>query len=148
MAGLVKRGVKRTGKTLSDWLGMQLMVGLFVFVKDIFVAVFMPWKREATGRQETFEEAVQRLGLTEEDLEQRKRMFLQQTLLFFALGLAVVLYGVKMAFDHSLMTMIICFVVSLVAFANAFRSHFWFFQTKRRKLGCTLQEWLNAGLGG
>jgi intracellular multiplication protein IcmV len=44
--------------------------------------------------------------------------------------------------------MVMCLMVSLVAFANAFRAHFWYFQTKQRKLGCTIQEWLNAGVGG
>lgn len=148
MAGFFSRRAKKTGKTLSDWMGLSVTAGVFLLMKDIFVSVFMPWKKEAPGPVESFEEAMARMKLSEADIAQRKKMFIQQTLVYFGLGLGVIIYGVILAFDHAITGMFMCFVVSFVAFANAFRAHFWYFQTKQRRLGCTLQEWLNAGLGG
>jgi intracellular multiplication protein IcmV len=148
MAGFFKRSAKKTGSKISDWMGLSITAGVFLFVKDIFVAVFMPWKREPAGPPETFEQAVARLDLSEADIQGRQKMFLQQTVLYFLLGIAVISYGVFLAFEHAITGMVMCLMVSLVAFANAFRAHFWYFQTKQRKLGCTIQEWLNAGVGG
>ena len=40
--------------------------------------------------------------------------------------------------------------VSFLLFAfliiSTLRSHFWIFQIKQRKLGCTIEEWLNASI--
>lgn len=148
MAGLIKRGVKGTGKTLADWMSLSITAGVFLLMKDIFLAVFMPWKREPAGPVESFEEAARRLNLSEEDIAGRRRMFLTQTVIYFALGVGIITYGVMLAFDHAITGLIMSLLVSLVAFANAFRAHFWYFQTKQRKLGCTLQEWLNSSLKG
>jgi intracellular multiplication protein IcmV len=148
MAGFIKRRVTKTGRTLGNWMGLGLSVAVFMFMKEIFVMVFMPWKVLPVGTPETFDEAIARLNLTEEDLTDRKTMFLKQTVLFFIAGLAVIAYGVSLAFDHAVTGMLMCFAVSCVAFANAFRMHFWYFQTKHRKLGCTVKEWLNSSLRG
>jgi intracellular multiplication protein IcmV len=34
-------------------------------------------------------------------------------------------------------------VVAFLALALAFRYHFWFFQIKQRRLGCSVSEWFN-----
>jgi len=148
MAGFFRRTAAKTGKKMGDWMGLSVTLGVFTLVKNIFISVFMPWKMGPPGPAETFEQAVARMGLSETDIEARKTLFMRQTLLYFGLGLAVVGYGLMLAFDKSVIGMFMCFGVSLVAFANAFRAHFWFFQTKHRKLGCTFKEWLNGSLGG
>lgn len=148
MAGLIKRSVNGTGKTVGSWMGIGATAGVAILMKDIFTAVFMPWRTDNQVEPETFEEAVTRLRLSEEDIAQRARLFLQQTLFYFAVGLGVIAYGVSLAFEHAIIGMLMSFLVSAMAFANAFRSHFWYFQTKQRKLGCTLQEWLNGSIKG
>lgn len=148
MAGFIKRSVTGTGKTLGDWMGLSVTAGVFLLMKDIFINIFMPWKKEPAGAPETFDEAMKRLKLSEEDIAQRQRMFITQTLIYFLLGLCIIFYGVMLAFEHAIIGMVMSFLVSFVAFANAFRAHFWYFQTKQRKLGCTLQEWLNSSLKG
>jgi intracellular multiplication protein IcmV len=146
--GFFRNTAKKTGSKLGDWMGLSITAGVFGLLKDIAITVFMPWKRTAGGPPETFDEAITRMNLSEKDIAERQKMFLQQTILYFTLGIGVIIYGVMLAFDHAITAMIMCLVVSLVAFANAFRAHFWYFQTKQRRLGCTIQEWLNAGLGG
>lgn len=148
MAGFIRRRVTKTGKTVGDWMGMTVITGVFGIVKEIFIMVFMPWKRGPAGPAESFEDAAKRLNLTDAVIEQRKKSFFYQTLLYLGLGFTVIIYGVVLAFDQHVMGTVISFIVSCVAFANAFRAHFWYFQTKQRKLGCTFQEWLNGSLGG
>jgi intracellular multiplication protein IcmV len=148
MAGFIKRTAKGTGKTLGDWMGLSVTVGVARMMGNIIVAVFMPWKAGPKGEPETFEQAIKRLRLSEEDIVARRRMFVQQAIFFTLVGFAIIAYGVSLAFSQAIVGMLMTFLVSLIAFVNAFRSHFWYFQMKQRKLGCTLQEWLNGSLEG
>jgi intracellular multiplication protein IcmV len=148
MAGFMKRSAKGTGKALGDWMGLSVTVGVARMMRNIVVAIFMPWKAGPKGEPETFEHAIERLGLSEEDIVARRRMFVQQAIFYTLLGFAVIASGVSLAFQHAIIGMLMTFLVSLIAFVNAFRAHFWYFQMKQRKLGCTLQEWLNGSLEG
>lgn len=148
MSGFFKRRVKQTGKNVSNAMELGIFVSVLQMIRDIFVNVFMPWKAGEPGQAETFEEAIARLGLKEGDLEERKAMFFWQTLFFLAFGLVILAYGVALAFERSLNGMVYAFVVAVLCWAYAFRNHFWLFQLKQRKLGCTFKEWLDSSLKG
>jgi intracellular multiplication protein IcmV len=48
----------------------------------------------------------------------------------------------------SIKAFIVSLVVTLIALILAYRYHFWYFQMKQRKLGCTFSEWYKQGLFG
>lgn len=93
---------------------------------------------------ETFEEAMIRLQLTEEDITQRKKEFTQLLYSFIAISVAIILYALYMAIAGKMVASLIAFCLSLYTLSQAFRFHFWLFQLKNRKLGCTLKEWINS----
>lgn len=145
MAGFFKRQAIKTKNTLSDWMGVGILVGVFKMAQDIFIAVFMPGRGEQPIK-ETYEEAIVRLKLTEADIEERKKMFLTQVVLYLSAGFAVLGYAVWLAFQGHLTAMAIAFLVAVLSLAYAFRSHFWLFQMKQKKLGCTFKEYLDSSL--
>ena len=145
MAGFFKRRLSKAKNTLSDWMGIGIAVGTFDFVKGIFVSVFLPGKG-GKGPKETFEEAIARMNLTEADLKDRQKMFLMQTFVYLGVGLCVLGYAIWLAFQGYITGMLVTFLVALLAFSYAFRSHFWLFQLKKRKLGCTFKEYLDSSL--
>ncbi len=95
---------------------------------------------------ETFEEAMQRLDLTEEDLIERQKEFTRLCYFFLALAMVVVAYALYAAFTGTMMSSLISFCLALYALTQAFRFHFWLFQIKNRKLGCSIKEWMNSEL--
>lgn len=95
---------------------------------------------------ETFEEALVRLELTEADLVRRKKEFTQLFYFFLVLSTFVIAYGLYLAFSGTMITALIAFCLSIYCLAQAFRFHFWLFQLKNRKLGCTVKEWMNAAV--
>ncbi len=145
MAGFFKRRVTKAKGTLSDWMGLGLIAGVFRLVRDIFVTVFMPGKRE-TEPAETFEEAVVRMKLSKADLEERQKVFFVQTILYLIMGICILGYTVWLAFTKQYTGMFLAFLVAMLSMAYAFRSHFWLFQLKKKKLGCTFKEYLNSSL--
>lgn len=145
MAGFFKRRAVKAKNTLSDWMGIGMLVGVFGLVQSIVTNIFFPWKKEK-GAAETFDEAVARMNLTEADLEERKKMFLMQVFIYLGAGFAVLGYAVWLAFGGYFVEMFLAFLVALLALAYAFRSHFWLFQMKHRKLGCTFKEYLDSSV--
>jgi intracellular multiplication protein IcmV len=90
---------------------------------------------------ETFEEAVARLQLTDDELVKRRSQYLQLAVFCGFLGLLVLGYSVYLFLLLDIAPAILSFLLALLVFIYAFRFHFWFFQIKHRKLGCTLREW-------
>lgn len=99
-------------------------------------------------RSETFEEAVERLQLTKMDILRQQNRFLAFSLLFFALGALMLLYIAWLLSDGDFVEALLGVCVSGILFVNGFRYHFWYFQIKHRKLGCTFKEWMNSSVQG
>ena len=53
----------------------------------------------------------------------------------------IFVYAGYQFFYGSIKAFIVSLVVMLIALVLAFRYHFWYFQIKQRKLGCTFNEW-------
>lgn len=134
--------LKVSRKTFFDprgWLGYDTLksssMGLWVILKNL-VAIEKP------VRQETFEAAMQRLNLTEDDLIKTARSCKIFTTIFLLLGSASFLSCFYFLIHHgTLAGFILAIATSAVFFSQAFRYHFWLFQIKHRKLGCTFEEW-------
>lgn len=138
--GIIKRYVN-----VSAWMGYPQLVETTRGVVSIVKGVFTPAE---TTQIETFEEAMARLNLTEEAIRQRIKTFTYLALLWLLVGCSVLIYGVYLAGLGSWHGFAASVGVSLIGFAQAFRYHFWLFQMKQRRLGCTFKEWLNANFTG
>ena len=101
-------------------------------------------KPEQAKFHETFQEAMIRLGLTEEDLKKRHSEFTRLFILFVIIGLGIIGYAVYMAYLGHFGACLISFCLAGFSFAQAFKWHFWLFQIRHRKLGCTIKEWLDG----
>lgn len=137
---------KKVGGRLVDvrvdkWMSWDYLGDTANRFKVLLLDIVIPKKATYS---ETFEEAMQRLGLTEDDVEQRKKEFVRLIAFFIVLALAIVSYALYLAFQGSLAPSLIAFCLALYSLSQAFRFHFWLFQLRHRKLGCTIKEWMNA----
>lgn len=126
----------------ADWDRMRSMtLYLISFLKKLFI----PADNEVN---ESFATAQARLNLSNADLIIKQKSLLR--LSFIMLGAAILLF--IYAIYHLLLANFLAFglslVVMLVALTLAFRYHFWSYQIKIRKLGCTIHEWFKQGLMG
>jgi len=92
-------------------------------------------------RQETYEEALQRLQLTEEIVQAQSRRYFLLILLFLTLSFLVFCYFLWLCFLKNVMGSCMAFSLVLYGLTIAFRYHFWHYQIQRKKLDCTLREW-------
>ena len=134
--------VKGTVKTVANfpaWLGFsflkQTTTGMFNFIKPIY-------KPAQEKRTETFEAALQRLNITEQELVKRFHNLKIQSWVFGILSLAMIIYAIDLLFDLHVGATILALIISGFFFVKMSSCRFWMFQIKNRKLGCTVHEWL------
>lgn len=149
--GFIKGSIRGTGKVLGrifdyrvdKWIGFDYLKGTFQKTYTIGKEVFTP---EQAARQETFTEAVQRLQLSDKDIKKRSREFTGLMVFYLVLTFAILGYALHMAFQGAVLATLMSFSLSLYAASQCFRYHFWLFQIKHRKLGCSIQEWFNSSI--
>lgn len=143
----IGRGIKNFAKeqvNAPKWAGLDFLSYSITGVVNLTKSLVIP--KKATY-QETFEEAVARLNLTEEDIAKRLKQFQLMKLLFVALAAFITAYFFVLLFDGSITGCIICLAVLMITFSQFFRYSFWAYQMQQRRLGCTFQEWWNDLLG-
>lgn len=103
--------------------------------------------QSAQGREETFEEAVQRFNLSETDLAQRQRAFGRLAALYLFIFFCLGVYAVYLWHKHDYLSVLMTFVLMLVAGSFAFKEHFWYMQMRQKRLGLTPKEWFLLTIG-
>lgn len=138
----LRSGAKRVGKRFLDvrtWSSYDQvkssLANTFKSAKGLFSV-------RTSQRVETFEQAMQRLQLSEQDIAQRMSFMLRLARLFTVLGVVVVGYALYLVVYHgSFFAFVLSAVIAGLAFMQAFRYHFWYMQTKMRRLGCTIEDY-------
>lgn len=128
---------------VKAWIGWDIVKASSHYLWAVVKSLFIPTKAQHT---ETFEEALARLNLTESDLKARHTEFFRLFLIYGAIGIAIVAYAFYLFFVLNFLGGILAIVVASLAFGMAFRYHFWVFQIKHRKLGCSVREWWHSEL--
>lgn len=99
--------------------------------------------------EETFEQSMQRHGMTEADLKVAIKNYRLFALLFVALGSLAFIYAFFILFAYGtiagwLLAMCVCSLL----LTQAFKYDFWALQLRQRKLTLTFKDWKTAILGG
>jgi intracellular multiplication protein IcmV len=138
----LKDAFKISRKTFFDptgWLGYDMIATQFKLSKNILKDVLTP---AVATRKESFTAAMQRLKLTEEDIQHTAIRYLQLAWVFFTLGILTLAFSFYLILSAgSLSGWILGLASATLFFVYAFRYHFWYFQIKHRTLGCTFAEW-------
>lgn len=93
-------------------------------------------------RQETYDEAIVRLGLTPEQIQERKKNFLYSALVYGAFALGFFLYFIYLLFQFRWYAACLTPILIALMVLAAYREHFWYMQMQKQKLGCNFHEWL------
>ncbi len=140
--------VKISRKTFfnpSAWIdlsSLQIMQRTIIDVVKNLFQVQMP------ERTETFEEAMQRLNLNEDQVKFGATNFRIFALIFLLLGLLVFFYTFYVLFKYkAYFGWLLGMATSALLFSQAFKYDFWSLQMRQRRLGITGKEWLDYVLG-
>jgi len=139
---------KSLGSGLSPkrWVGYNQLQSDSKTVGKIFKSVF---ERSAKAeKKESFEEAVKRFNLTEEDIQKRMKSAKQLVMTFLGFGGILLAYMLYQWTVGHIIEGFICLVLAALTLSYAFREHFNLFQMRQRRLGCTYKEWFKSTFKG
>lgn len=124
---------------IYQWAGAKSLIDSGNNIKSLFNAMVRVKK---STRQETFAQAVVRLDMTVQDVEDKVRQYRMTSsvfALFFIFGLA---YSAILWLRYDRMTCVMGVAYSMLMFAFFFRESFWYMQIKKRRLGMSIVEWV------
>ena len=130
---------------IPKWIDFDRTKSFTVYFYDCIKKIFVPQKGTESN---TFEQAVQEYGLTDAILLQRQKGYFTACFIMCICALLFFGYSIYHVVLGSWRAVLISFVMTLLSLTLAFRYHFWFYQIKQRKLGCTFREWFRCGLLG
>lgn len=141
----VEKNFKKSGGRLkrwinpSAWMGYQHLKQSADSIRDATQSLFsVPFAE----KEEKFDEAVNRLGVKHSALRRKQRFLLFTVFLLCLLAAVAITYGVYQLMIAHYLSFFPSIILGFLCLAVAFRYHFWYFQMKSEKLGCTFQEWL------
>ncbi|HAT1819682.1 TPA: type IV secretion protein IcmV [Legionella pneumophila] len=130
---------------VRKWFDWDRMRSLTLYLVNGIKRLFIP--QEPT-HVESFDEAAKKLKLSEADLVIKQKALLRLSIIMVIAAFVIFIYTGYQFLYGSWKATIISLVVVMIALVLAFRYHFWYYQIKQRKLGCTVKEWYRQGLLG
>jgi intracellular multiplication protein IcmV len=130
---------------VRKWFDWDRMKAGTLYLGNGINRLFVP-QQKAEG--ESFDEAMKQLNLNDEDLLEKQKSLFHLSIVMTSAAALILAYAIYMLFMGSIKAFIVSLVVTLIALILAYRYHFWYFQMKQRKLGCTFSEWYKQGLLG
>lgn len=124
---------------VTKWAGLDQIKDSTKSVANLGRNLFIA---EQANYTETFEQAMQRLNITEEQLNARRKEFTRLMFIYLLISLAIFAYSIYVvAVYKNFMGFMMGFAITIYALTHVFKYHFWIYQIKHKKLGCTLREW-------
>lgn len=136
---------QRVKKTVKPFVDVPRWID-FATLKDFGKNVIGATKKLLVPSQptytESFEQAMVRLNLTEEDVAQRIKQFRLYVMIFFGGAIGLLIYDIYLLWQGTYMAFFAVLGLMLLMLGQAFRYDFWLYQMRQRKLGCSFGEWL------
>jgi intracellular multiplication protein IcmV len=130
---------------VRGWFDYERIRAFTLYLFNGLKSLFVPQPKAAS---ESFETVMKRMQLTEQDLILKQRALRRLSIIMVCIASIVEIYALYLLINAYFPAALLTIVVGLLALVFAFRYHFWYFQIKQRKLGCTLLEWYEQGLRG
>jgi intracellular multiplication protein IcmV len=128
---------------VKAWLDFDRIRSFTLYITDGFKTMFLPQKK---AKGESFAQTIAKFKISEEELAKKQTALRRLSFLMCGIALFIFAYAIYLMFYGSLKAVLISIILMLLALVFAFRYHFWYFQIKKRKLGCTIKEWYKEGL--
>ena len=112
---------------------------------NTFKGMFVP---DESSFSESFDTATRRYNLDDKVLRERARLFFSVSIIMLIISLCGLGAFVYLLLTGQFRPAMISVFIIMASAGLSFRYHFWYFQIKHRKLGCSFNEWLKHGLLG
>ncbi len=127
------------------WIDWDRVKSYYLVLKAAIKNIFIVQDYKAS---ESFAEAKTRMQLSDSELQSRQKGLLRLSIIMLCMAILIFAYAIYQLYSFNFFAFFLSLVVMMLGMALAFRYHFWYFQIKERKLGCSISEWFWLGLMG
>lgn len=128
------------------WLGYDTVKEGTLTIWTVLKSLFT---RTKPGRKETYEEALKRLNIKEEEASEIGTIYRLYAWIFAIFGGLIFYYSFYILFKRWVWTgWSLGVAAACLCFAQAFKYDFWSLQIRRKKLGLSFDDWLRSLVGG
>ena len=129
----------------AGWIDFDALRSYTATIRDVLRPTFTT---PTPVREESFEEAMKRLDLTEKDVRSTKKNYRIIALVFLILGIILFMYSLYLLLHvHTFPGFLLGISAAALFLSQAFKYDFWAFQMSERRLGATFQEWKKSIFG-
>jgi len=123
----------------TRWLDVESIRATTLTIYNVLRSM---WVVPEAGGAESFEDALKRLDLSEEEVAKRITSYRYYALIFVLAGFLSFFYGFYLIFRfHTFAGWLITTGMAALFFAQAFQYDFWAFQMSRRQLGLSFSQY-------
>jgi len=127
---------------LRRWIGGDNIKNSSRTVHSIYKGLYQDPKTSPIPHQgETFDQYIQRMGISEEEVQKRIIFSQKRILLYLALSTIVLIYMSYLYATGFTRAALLTTILLVVLLTYTFKEHFQYYQLKRRKLRSSLKEW-------
>ncbi len=138
--------IRRLFKSFVDvktWLSYEELKSNLKNTSGLFKKLVSIRKSKDTEiRRESYEEAISRMALTEEQLKKRKQTFLYSALVYIGFALGFISYFIYLLINLRFLAAALTLMIAALMLVTAYREHLWYMQMTKKKLGCNFSDWL------
>ena len=137
---------------IRSWFDWERMKSFSLFVSHVFTRVFsIDQEKEAANKAKataSFKMAQKQQNLSDKQLLVQQKALFRLSMLMVLIAVGILTYSIYHFFYGFWKAGAVSLIITMLSLTLAFRYHFWYFQIKNKKLGCTPQEWFRKGLLG
>jgi intracellular multiplication protein IcmV len=129
------------------WIDYDRIKAFTLYLVDAIKQIVI-LKPQQLGSQTDFDKMVASLHLTEQALFSRQTSLYRISLWMCVVAFCLFGYTLYQLFYANYLAGLISLVLTLLSLVLAFRYHYWYFQIKEHRLGCSIRHWYQQGLWG
>ena len=118
-----------------------------LFIKDL-ITKFYEIPKKKSQESINFVNAVKKYQLTQSMLDKKRESLVKYSIFYLGCGVLIFFYGCYFLSQMMWYSLCLCWVISVLLFSLAFRAHFWSYQIREKKLGCSVRTWALSLLKG
>lgn len=131
---------------VKSWMGYDHLrnntKSLFFWIKDLLF--FKKVRRRR--RKETFEQAVTRMHVTEDDLAKKTKILIRNVYIYLGVAFFCFIYAFYLIFKTNICAGLLTMMIAAYLVVKAYTAHFWYFEIKNRTLACGFKDWLHGDI--
>ncbi|AHE68202.1 type IVB secretion system protein IcmV [Legionella oakridgensis] len=130
---------------IRGWADWDRVKGAAAYIGNGLKRLFVP---QRGAPKVSFEEVKAQFNLTDGELLAKQKALFRLCLFMIFIAILLLAYAIYRCVLGHMLAFWLSLIVTFIALILAFRYHFWYFQIKERKLGCSVHEWFRQGIMG